>query len=257
VRARRPAAVGVTILPGGHRAARSDVPGPLALPIPADAIRWATTAGDSDVGRGRRAHAHLPDERGASVPSDQHGGTPAGARDALAGRLHPVVADAVAELGFDLETLDVQVAGRRKLVKVVVDADDGVGLDLLSGVSKAVSATLDAHDEILGGPYTLEVTSPGVDRPLTKPRHWRRAQLRLVRVRPHDGPEYTGRVGAADDTGVHLLVAGALRRVEYRTVARAAVEVEFRQPPAAELLMLAKTGRQDDQQDKDTEEESR
>jgi ribosome maturation factor RimP len=186
------------------------------------------------------------------VPSEQHGGTPA--RDALAGRLRPVVAEAVAGLGFDLESLEVQAAGRRKLVKVVVDADDGVELDLLSGVSRAVSATLDQHDEILGGPYTLEVTSPGVDRPLTRPRHWRRAKLRLVRVRPHDGPEYVGRVGSADETGVAMLVDGTLRRVEYRTVAKAAVEIEFRQPPAAELLLLERSGGQDD---KDAREESR
>lgn len=186
------------------------------------------------------------------MPSEQHGGTQA--RDALAGRLRPVVAEAVAGLGFDLETLDVQAAGRRKLVKVVVDADDGVELDLLSGVSRAVSAALDEHDDILAGPYTLEVTSPGVDRPLTRPRHWRRAKLRLVRVRPHEGPEFTGRVGASDDTGVEMLVAGALRRVEYRAVAKASVEVEFRQPPAAELLLLENSGGHDN---KDAKEESR
>ncbi|HVV23223.1 MAG TPA: ribosome maturation factor RimP [Pseudonocardiaceae bacterium] len=185
------------------------------------------------------------------MPSEQHGGTPPSARDALTGKLRPVVADAVAALGFDLEWLDVQAAGRRKLVKVVVDADDGVELDLLSGVSRAVSAALDEHDEVLGGPYTLEVTSPGVDRPLTRPRHWRRARLRLVRVRPHDGAEFTGRVGDSDDSGVQLLVDGALRRVEYRTVARATVEVEFRQPPAAELLML------DNSSKRDAKEESR
>jgi ribosome maturation factor RimP len=190
------------------------------------------------------------------VSGEQRGGgaKPSHERDVLAARLRPVVADAVAELGFDLESLDVQVAGRRKLVKVIVDADDGVELDLLSGVSRAVSATLDAHDEVLGGPYTLEVTSPGVDRPLTKPRHWRRSRLRLVRIRPHDGPEFTGRVGDADDTGVELLVAGELRRVEYGTVARASVEVEFRQPPAAELRTLQHSGPRENE---DTEEESR
>ena len=188
------------------------------------------------------------------MPSEQHGGTPGEARDALAGRLRPVVADAVGGLGFDLESLDVQVAGRRKLVKVVVDADDGVELDLLSGASRAVSAALDGQDDLLGGPYTLEVTSPGVDRPLTRPRHWRRANLRLVRIRPNDGPEFTGRVGTADEAGVELLVAGALRRVEYRTMARAMVEVEFRQPPAAELLMLRHSG---SPEKKDAKEEPR
>ena len=189
------------------------------------------------------------------MPMQQHGGTPGGAREALVGQLRPVVAEAVRGLGFDLESLDVQVAGRRKLVKVVVDADDGVELDLLSGASRAVSAALDSHDDLLGGPYTLEVTSPGVDRPLTRPRHWRRARLRLVRIRPHDGVEYTGRVGACDDAGVELLVAGSLRRVEYRTMAKAMVEVEFRQPPAAELLLLESGSRR--QNKKDAEEESR
>jgi ribosome maturation factor RimP len=192
------------------------------------------------------------------VPSEQHGGTQGGARDALASRLWPVVAAAVGGLGFDLESLDVQVAGRRKVVRVVVDADDGVELDLLSGASRAVSTVLDDSDDLLGGPYTLEVTSPGVDRPLTRPRHWRRANLRLVRIHPHDGAEYTCRVGAADDAGVEVLLAGALHRVEYHTVAKAMVEVEFRQPPAAELQMLAHARSGADQPEtKHTKEESR
>jgi ribosome maturation factor RimP len=171
-------------------------------------------------------------------PSQQHSGAGAGAREDIMGRLEPVVAEAVGTLGFDLEALDVTVAGRRRLVKVVVDADDGVELDLLSEVSRVVSAALDANDDILASAYTLEVTSPGVDRPLTKPRHWRRAKLRLVKIRKHDGIEFTGRVGAADDGGVDVLVDGTLRRVDYAGVARAAVEIEFRQPPSAELLLL-------------------
>jgi ribosome maturation factor RimP len=239
--------------------------GPLVstLPIPSDAIRWATTAAEAHVGRGQRAFGRrrTPKQNGRRrtamrngdverqgeerpVPSEQHGDTTGGAREALASQLRPVVAAAVRGLGFDLESLDVQVAGRRKLVKVVVDADDGVELDLLSGASRAVSAALDSNDDLLGGPYTLEVTSPGVDRPLTRPRHWRRANLRLVRIRPHDG-------------GVEVLVGGALRRVEYRTVAKAMVEVEFRQPPAAELQLLCRGSGRGRQEEKDAKEESR
>jgi ribosome maturation factor RimP len=172
------------------------------------------------------------------VSSQQHGGGAAGAREDIMGRLTPVVAEAVGTLGFDLETLDVTVAGRRRLVKVVVDADDGVELDLLSEASRVVAAALDANEDILAGAYTLEVTSPGVDRPLTLPRHWKRAKLRLVKVQRRDGGEFLGRVGGADDTGVELLVEGTLRRVDYASVARAAVEIEFRQPPSAELLLL-------------------
>ncbi|SDC31919.1 ribosome maturation factor RimP [Actinokineospora iranica] len=161
--------------------------------------------------------------------------------DPVAAALEPIVAGAIAETGFELEQLDVAQAGRRRLVKVVVDGDDGVGLDEVAVVSRAVSAVLDEHDAVLGGPYTLEVTSPGVDRPLTRPRHWRRARLRLVKVRPIEGTEFTGRVGSADaepEGEVELLVDGALRRVRYADVARAVVEVEFKQPPAADMAML-------------------
>jgi ribosome maturation factor RimP len=173
------------------------------------------------------------------VPSQQHGG-PSDGRASLAAALRPVVAEAVAGLGFDLEALDVNAAGRRKLVKVVVDAEDGVELDLLPDVSRAVSAALDERDEVLAGPYTLEVTSPGVDRPLTRPRHWRRAHLRLVRVRRSDGTEFTVRVGRADEQGVEVLMNGELARLDYANIARAVVEVEFKQPPSAELMLLTK-----------------
>jgi len=155
--------------------------------------------------------------------------------------LEPVVADAVARAGFDLELLHVQQAGRRQLVKVVVDsdtADSGIGLDQVAEVSRAVSDALDAlEDSLLGGSYTLEVTSPGIDRPLTKPRHWRRARLRKVAVRQGED-SYTARVGDADEQGVNLLVGKDVRHVRYQDIVHAVVEVEFREAPAAEIAML-------------------
>ena len=164
-------------------------------------------------------------------------------RDPGSRLLEPVVADAVAAIGFELEGLDIQTAGRRRLVKVVVDADEAPGLDDIASVSRAVSTALDEHDDAtLGGPYTLEVTSPGLDRPLTKPRHWRRARLRLVKVRKTDGTQFAGRVGPVDDDpdgGVALLTDGVLRKINYADVAHAVVEVEFKQPPAEELERLA------------------
>ncbi|MGW0520479.1 MULTISPECIES: ribosome maturation factor RimP [unclassified Crossiella] len=162
-------------------------------------------------------------------------------RDELVAQLEPLVRETVHEVGFELEELDIRQAGRRRLVRVVVDSDDGIGLDEIAKVSRSVSATLDAHDAILASAYTLEVTSPGIDRPLTHPRHWRRNRLRLVKVRPLEGAEYVGRVGPADehDTGgVVLLVDGELRTVAYREMAKAVVEVEFRQPPAEDLIKL-------------------
>ncbi|MEV0681267.1 ribosome maturation factor RimP [Actinosynnema sp. NPDC050436] len=159
-------------------------------------------------------------------------------RGELAAQLAPVVREAVEAIGFDLETLDVNQAGRRRLVKVVVDGDDGIGLDEVALASRAVSAALDANEHLIAGPYTLEVTSPGADRPLTRPRHWRRARLRLVKVKQPDRVEWFGRVGAADDSGVTLLVKGELTRVEYRSIERAVVEIEFKQPPVEELALL-------------------
>lgn len=156
----------------------------------------------------------------------------------LAGRLEPIVAEAVTDAGFDLDALDVQQAGRRKLVKVVVDADDGVGLDEVAEVSRVVSAVLDEHEHVIAGAYTLEVTSPGVDRPLVKPRHWRRAKYRLVRVTTTGGEEITGRVGYAGENSARLLVSGELRDVSYRDVARAVIEIEFKQPPTEDLKLL-------------------
>ncbi len=159
--------------------------------------------------------------------------------------LESVVRDAVAATGFELEGLDEVRAGQRWLVRVIIDSDAGVGLDDIAAVSRAVSQALDDRDELLAGPYTLEVTSPGVDRPLTRPRHWRRNRLRLVRVAEADGAELVGRIGDCDDEGVTLLVSGALRRVRYAGLRRAVVEVEFRQPPAAELAVLGEARQQD------------
>lgn len=153
-------------------------------------------------------------------------------------RLEPLVADAVARAGFELEQVHVQQAGRNQVVKVVVDSDKGIGLDEVADVSRAVSSALDAQDDVLRGAYTLEVTSPGLDRPLTKPRHWRRARLRKVAIRTAED-KYLARVGDADDDGVELLVDGQLRRVGYAEIEHAVIEVEFKEPPSAEIAKLA------------------
>jgi ribosome maturation factor RimP len=163
---------------------------------------------------------------------------PSRSEDELRGVLEPVVAAA----GFELDTLEVRSAGRRHTVRLVVDSDAGVGLDDIARISRAASDELDRNEHLVGGSYTLEVTSPGVDRPLTTPRHWRRAHLRLVVVRPHDGDPFQGRVGAAGDTAVTMLVDGALREVRYADVTHAAVEVEFAPPPAKDLALLDPDG---------------
>jgi ribosome maturation factor RimP len=137
--------------------------------------------------------------------------------------LEPVIADA----GFDLEDVLVTPAGKRRQVRVIVDGDDGVSLDDVAVVSREISTALDDSDAMGSGPYVLEVTSPGVDRPLTQPRHWRRANGRLVRATLSGGEEITGRVTAADDVAVVLDTGGRERRLGYDELARGLVQVEF------------------------------
>jgi ribosome maturation factor RimP len=163
---------------------------------------------------------------------------PDAATERLSGWIEPVVGAA----GYDLEDLVVTPAGRRSVVRVVVDRDAGVTLDDIAEVSRAVSDVLDAHDDGMGrAPYVLEVTSPGVDRPLTEPRHWRRNIGRLVAVAagPHGSLEQvTGRVTAVDETGVTLAVEakgkpGAKKRppqarqVPWAQLGAGRVQVEF------------------------------
>lgn len=154
-------------------------------------------------------------------------------------RLQQVLAPVVAASGLDLEGLEVTPAGRRSVVRVLVDKDGGVTLDDVAEVSRAVSEALDALDTaepgVLAGAYVLEVGSPGVDRPLAEPRHWRRSTGRLVQVDRVEGGPVTGRVLATDDDGAVLDVDGAQLRVPYSDVRRAQVQVEFSRGAADEL----------------------
>lgn len=146
---------------------------------------------------GGRAHGGRGPGRGA-------GGSARPSRDATIAELTRLLAPAVNAAGFDLEETDVRPAGRRRLVKIVVDGDDGVSLDDIARLSETVSRLLDESDAMGTSPYVLEVTSPGVDRPLTEPRHWRRAVGRLVVAPLTDGSRIEGRVAAADDEAVEI-----------------------------------------------------
>jgi ribosome maturation factor RimP len=150
--------------------------------------------------------------------------------------LQALLEPAVAEAGYDLETVGVSQVAKRRRVEVVVDADGGVSMDAIADVARVVSDVLDGPEgtAVMGEqPYLLEVTSPGTDRPLTLPKHWRRAESRLVKAVLTNGGEVTGRVLASDDDGVFLEVPGKKKgtteesRLAYSEIAKARVEVEF------------------------------
>lgn len=164
------------------------------------------------------------------------------------GRLRAVVTEVTAARGYDLEELAVRSIGRRRVVRVVVDSDDGVSLDDAAEVSREISERLDGPDDPMGEhPYTLEVTSPGVGRPLREPRHFRRARGRQLVVTTEQGP-VTGHLLRASDTGIELALApdkkGVVTVVELplTAIATAKVEVEFSAPPAAVQELLDKEG---------------
>ena len=150
---------------------------------------------------------------------------------ATAARLSELLRPAVAATGYDLEDLTVSAAGKRSVIRVVVDRDGGVGLDEVADVSRTLGASLDALDEaepgLLGPSYVLEVSSPGVDRPLTATRHWRRNVTRLVLATLVDGSTLTGRVVSVDDEVVVVDVDGAERSLPHADLVRGAVQIEF------------------------------
>jgi ribosome maturation factor RimP len=155
------------------------------------------------------------------------GKSTAAAREHLLDLLTPVVEAA----GYDLEDVSVTAAGRRSLVRVSVDKDGGIDLDAVAEVSRMISEALDGNDDGFAEPYVLEVGSPGVDRPLTDPRHWRRAAGRLVTVEVA-GKALTGRVLGTDDTGTTLDVSGKQERVAWTDLGTGRVQVEFNRADA-------------------------
>ena len=146
-------------------------------------------------------------------------------------RLVQLLTPVVESAGHDLEDVTVSPAGKRRVVRVVVDKDGGSTLDDIAEVSRTVSDLLDTAEEqepeLLGGAYVLEVSSPGVDRRLTLPRHWRRNTGRLVAASLADGSTLTGRVQSADDLEVVLDVDGTEHRLLLAQLTSGSVQVEF------------------------------
>jgi ribosome maturation factor RimP len=143
-------------------------------------------------------------------------------------RLAGVLTAPVGSLGLDLEAVDLSKAGKRSVLRVAVDKDGGVDMDDIAAATKAVSAVLDESDLMGSGAFTLEVTSPGVDRPLTLPRHWRRNASRLVKIDLAEGEPVTGRIVSADDDAAVIDVDGEQLTIAYAEVTKAKIQIEFK-----------------------------
>ena len=145
-------------------------------------------------------------------------------RDRLAEELSGPIGD----LGLDLEAVDLTSAGKRRILRVAIDKDGGVTMDDIADATREVSRVLDETDLMGAQPYTLEVSSPGVDRPLTLPRHWRRNIGRLVKATFLEGDPMVGRITESDEDGAVVDVEGTERRLEFAEVKRAKIQIEFK-----------------------------
>ncbi|MGX1564143.1 ribosome maturation factor RimP [Streptomyces sp. NPDC055506] len=148
-------------------------------------------------------------------------------------RLRELLEPLVSSQGLDLEEIEVDSVGRKRVLRVVVDSDTGADLDQIADVSRALSAKLDKSDAMGEGEYTLEVGTPGAERLLTEHRHYVRATDRLVKFQLAEDGELVARILKVDDDGVDTEIPGVkgrkptARRLAFEDIVRARVQVEF------------------------------
>ncbi|WP_030567069.1 ribosome maturation factor RimP [Streptomyces aureocirculatus] len=148
-------------------------------------------------------------------------------------RLRELLEPLVSSQDLDLEEIEVAPVGRKRVLRVVIDSEDGVDLDTIAEVSRLLSAKLDESDAMGEGEYDLEVGSPGAERALTEHRHYVRAVDRLAKFQLKEGGEFVARILTVDDEGLDLEVPGVKgrkptsRRLAFAEIDKARVQVEF------------------------------
>ena len=147
-----------------------------------------------------------------------------------------LISPAVTEAGFFLEEVQIASPGSHRIVTCVVDGQTPLNLDQVTVASRVISELLDTAEFMGETPFTLEVSSPGVDRPLTQPRHWAKNLTRLIKVTLSDGTITTGRLTEFNDANATLVenIKGRLKEhtVTFADIKRAVVEIEFNRKDA-------------------------
>lgn len=150
---------------------------------------------------------------------------------ALTDSIAELIEPAVTAQGFYLEEVQLVSPGKHRIVTCIVDGEISLNLDQVTSVSRAISELLDEAPIMGDTPFTLEVTSPGVDRPLTKPRHFAKNVDRLLKVKKTDGEVVTGRITSNTESEVVLSVVSKKETTEVTVaisdIKRAVVEIEF------------------------------
>ena len=135
-----------------------------------------------------------------------------------------VITPAIESLGFYIEDINITSAGKRSMLTVIVDGDTHLSLDQVTVATKAISEIVENLPTLGNNPFTLEVTSPGLDRPLTKPRHWQKNLDRLIKIVLTDGKEIKGRIKESTETSVTVNE----QVINFADIKRATLEVEFK-----------------------------
>lgn len=154
-----------------------------------------------------------------------------------------------ARAGYEIEDVVVDAAARPPRITVIADGDEGLDLESIAALSRSASALLDGVDAY-ATPYVLEVTSRGVDRPLTSEKHYRRAQGRKVELTLADGSTMTGRLGETGSGIVRLVVREgrraefSVREVPIEGITKAVVQVDFSPPNQRELELAGQPGKE-------------
>jgi ribosome maturation factor RimP len=149
----------------------------------------------------------------------------------LSEKITELVQPAVEKAGFFLEDVHVASPGKHRIITCIVDGQTPLNLDQVTSVSRDISELLDVANFMDESPFTLEVTSPGVDRPLTLLRHWQKNLNRLVKVVKQDGSVVNGRITTLEES--HVLLTEDLKgkskehTVQFADIKRATVEIEF------------------------------
>ena len=150
---------------------------------------------------------------------------------AIKDQIAELITPALQQAGYFLEDVNIVTPGNHRIVTVIVDGEGALNLDQVTVASKLVSELVDEAAFMGETPFTLEVTSPGIDRPLTLPRHFAKNLTRLLKVTKIDGEVITGRITSNTDVDVTLSVADKkiVKKVviALSDIKRAQVEIEF------------------------------
>lgn len=146
---------------------------------------------------------------------------------ALKDQIFELAEPLVNQAGLVLEEVQVQTPGKHRFVTIIVDSESGLNLDQVTEISRKINEAMDGANFMGEQPYTLEVTSPGVDRPLTAPRHWRKNIDRLVKLTKQDGDTLKARILSVTDDAVTLDCG----TIDFSDIKKAIIEVEFNRKP--------------------------